>query len=207
MLCSATRVQGTRALDLKEHVKRCAGKTLAPTRRVNPIGNLARILDREARDLSDQDAVALDRAQRVLRIRSNTAVVGVERPTVRWVRTCEGRHPHRRRVPFKREQLVEIAILYRSKTQAAHARTLMLNTLLVPDPVRSEHRSHQWADCRNVAAVGVAPPLPLWITPGPKEKPIAGLESRRDDPVFRASGSEQYSAARLFGYRVSVATE
>jgi hypothetical protein len=48
-----------------------------PTRRVNPIGNLARILDREARDLSDQDAVALDRAQRVLRIRSNTAVVDV----------------------------------------------------------------------------------------------------------------------------------
>ena len=80
------RVQGTRALDLKEHVKRCAGKTLAPTRRVNPIGNLARILDREARDLSDQDAVVLDRAQRVLRIRSNTAVVGVERLTVRSVR-------------------------------------------------------------------------------------------------------------------------
>ena len=67
--------------------------------------------------------------------------MGVERLTVRWVRTCEGRHPHRRRVSFKREQLVEIAILYRSKTQAAHARTLMLNTLLVPDanPERVQH--------------------------------------------------------------------
>jgi hypothetical protein len=138
------RVQGTRALDLKERVKRRAGKTLAPTARVNLVGNLACVLDREARDLSDQDAVVLDRAQRVLRIRANPAVVSVECLTVRWVRTCESRHLHRRRVPFKREQLIEIAIFYRSKTHAAHTRILMLNTLsfvrTMPVPSRRPSR-------------------------------------------------------------------
>ena len=93
-----------------ERPERGGGEPATPLSRVDPEGHLATHLGREAPDRPHEDAVIVDRTDRVVRVVPDAMVVGVERPPVGRVGAGERRHLHRPVVVLPHEKSVQVVV-------------------------------------------------------------------------------------------------
>ena len=96
--------------DIQERPERGGGEPATLLSRVDPVGHLAAQLGRKAPDRPDEDAVLVDRKDRVVGVVPDATVVGVERRPIRRVGAGKRRHLHRPVVVLPHEQSVQVVV-------------------------------------------------------------------------------------------------